>query len=34
MKRYAICGVSNRALQMFIRPIVEEFSKQGQVVVY
>lgn len=32
MKRYAICGVSNRAIGMFIRPIVEHFSSNHKVV--
>ncbi|WP_366160115.1 Gfo/Idh/MocA family oxidoreductase [Bacillus infantis] len=28
MKKYAICGVSNRALEMFMRPMMNEFSKE------
>lgn len=32
MKKYAICGVSNRAIGMFIRPIVNRFSATAQVV--
>ncbi len=32
MKRYAVCGVSNRAISMFIRPIVNQFSEMAEVV--
>ncbi|GIN57054.1 putative oxidoreductase YteT [Lederbergia ruris] len=32
MKKYAICGVSNRAIGMFIRPIVQHFSSENEVV--
>ncbi|MEK3888342.1 Gfo/Idh/MocA family protein [Bacillus sp. FSL K6-3431] len=32
MKRYAICGVSNRAIGMYIRPIVQQFSLEHKVV--
>ncbi|MBD8025497.1 Gfo/Idh/MocA family oxidoreductase [Ureibacillus sp. Re31] len=31
-KKYVICGVSNRALQMFIGPMIKEFSKECQIV--
>ena len=32
IKRYAVCGVSARAIWMFIKPIVEKFSESAQVV--
>jgi predicted dehydrogenase len=32
MKKYVICGVSNRALEMFIKPILNEFSKENEIV--
>lgn len=32
MKKYVICGVSNRALQMFIKPLLNEFSQDHEVV--
>lgn len=32
MKKYVICGVSNRALQMFIGPLLNEFSKENKIV--
>ncbi|BAB04206.1 Gfo/Idh/MocA family oxidoreductase [Halalkalibacterium halodurans] len=32
MKKYAICGVSNRALRMFIAPILDQYAKNHQVV--
>lgn len=32
MKKYVICGVSNRALQMFIGPIINEFSRESEIV--
>jgi predicted dehydrogenase len=32
MKRYVVCGVSNRAISMFIGPIVNRFSAYAQVV--
>src|SRR5690606_25943441 len=32
MKRYAICGLSNRALKMFIPPLIEKFAKQSEIV--
>lgn len=32
MKKYAICGVSNRAIGMFIRPIIQKFSHENEVV--
>ena len=31
-KRYAVCGVSNRAIHMFIGPMVKTFSEQAEVV--
>lgn len=31
-KKYVICGVSNRALQMFIGPMIKEFSKECEIV--
>lgn len=31
-KRYAVCGVSNRAISMFIGPLVNTFSAYGEVV--
>lgn len=32
MRKYAICGLSNRALGMFIRPLLNEFSTNNQIV--
>jgi predicted dehydrogenase len=32
MKKYAICGVSNRALNMFIGPLLNEFSQGNRIV--
>lgn len=32
MKKYVICGVSNRALQMFIKPLVNQFSQDHEIV--
>ena len=32
MKKYAVCGVSNRAIGMFVKPIVNRFSSTAQVV--
>lgn len=32
MKRYVVCGVSNRAISMFIGPIVKRFSAYAKVV--
>lgn len=32
MKKYAVCGVSNRAIGMFIKPIIKMFSTTSQVV--
>ncbi|UOQ43974.1 Gfo/Idh/MocA family oxidoreductase [Halobacillus salinarum] len=32
MKKYAICGVSNRAIGMFIQPMVKKFSASSRVV--
>jgi len=32
LKKYAVCGVSNRAIGMFIRPIIQEFSSKSEVV--
>lgn len=32
MKKYVICGVSNRALEMFIKPLLNEFSKENEIV--
>ena len=32
IKRYAVCGVSARAIGMFIKPIVKDFSDSAQVV--
>ncbi|MDR4887178.1 Gfo/Idh/MocA family oxidoreductase [Fredinandcohnia sp. QZ13] len=32
MKRYAVCGLSNRALKMFIPPLLEKFAKQSEIV--
>lgn len=32
MKKYVICGVSNRALEMFIKPLLNEFSKDNEIV--
>ncbi|MBS4207840.1 Gfo/Idh/MocA family oxidoreductase [Bacillus sp. FJAT-50079] len=32
MKTFAICGVSNRAMSMFIQPLVTEFSERNQIV--
>lgn len=31
-KRYAVCGVSNRGLNMFIGPLLREFSDHGEIV--
>ncbi|MBA4493572.1 Gfo/Idh/MocA family protein [Paenactinomyces guangxiensis] len=32
MKKYAICGVSNRALTMFIKPLLRQFSHGNKIV--
>ncbi len=32
MKRYAVCGVSNRAISMFLKPICTTFSEHAQLV--
>lgn len=32
MKRYAVCGVSARAIGMFIKPMVERFYHNSQLV--
>lgn len=32
MKRYAVCGVSKRAIDMFIKPILHTFAGTGEVV--
>ena len=32
MKKYVICGVSNRALEMFIKPLLNEFSNENEIV--
>ncbi len=32
MKRYAICGVSNRAIGMFAKPVLEQFSANHSIV--
>ena len=32
VKRYAVCGVSARAIAMFIKPIVSDFSGTAKVV--
>lgn len=32
VKKYAICGVSNRAIGMFIRPIIQHFSSKNEIV--
>lgn len=32
IKRYAVCGVSARAIGMFIKPIVKDFSGAAEVV--
>lgn len=32
MKRFAICGVSNRALGMFMKPMLKHFSEGNQIV--
>jgi predicted dehydrogenase len=32
MKRYAVAGVSNRAIGMFIKPLVNEFADAGELV--
>ncbi|MDQ0973191.1 putative dehydrogenase [Neobacillus niacini] len=32
MKKYVICGVSNRALEMFIKPNLNEFSNENEIV--
>lgn len=32
LRKYAICGLSNRALKMFIGPLLNEFSANNQVV--
>ncbi len=32
MKRFAVCGVSNRAIGMFITPIVKKYSTQSEIV--
>lgn len=32
MKKFAVCGVSNRAMGMFIKPIISTFENQGQLV--
>ena len=31
-KRYAVCGVSNRAIAMYIKPIMESFSNSAELV--
>ncbi len=31
-KKYAICGVSNRSLKMFIGPMLSTFSNQPEIV--
>ena len=31
-KRYAVCGVSNRAISMYIKPIMESFSNSAELV--
>ena len=31
-KRYAVCGVSNRAITMYIKPIMESFSNSAELV--
>lgn len=31
-RRYAICGVSNRSVKMYIGPILQTFSKQAEIV--
>src|SRR5699024_437597 len=32
LKRYAVCGVSNRAIGMFIRPIIQDYHADNEVV--
>ncbi|WP_050182889.1 Gfo/Idh/MocA family protein [Domibacillus robiginosus] len=32
MRKYAVCGVSKRAIGMFIQPLIENFSEAGQLV--
>ncbi|WP_042461636.1 Gfo/Idh/MocA family protein [Neobacillus dielmonensis] len=32
MKKYVICGVSNRAINMFIKPLINEFSEENRIV--
>ncbi|WP_088102022.1 Gfo/Idh/MocA family protein [Halalkalibacter urbisdiaboli] len=32
MNRIAVCGVSNRALGMFIEPVIQQFAQQNQIV--
>ena len=32
MKKYAICGVSNRAITMFIQPMLKNFTQQARLV--
>ncbi|MCT8139618.1 Gfo/Idh/MocA family oxidoreductase [Anaerobacillus sp. CMMVII] len=32
MKRFVICGLSNRAIKMFIGPMLEKFSSQNEIV--
>ena len=32
MKKYAVCGVSNRAITMFIEPMLKNFTQQARLV--
>ncbi|KMY48581.1 Gfo/Idh/MocA family protein [Peribacillus loiseleuriae] len=32
MKRYVICGISNRAMTMFIKPMLQQFHKESTIV--
>ncbi|MBD1379398.1 Gfo/Idh/MocA family protein [Metabacillus arenae] len=32
MRKYAICGLSNRAMKMFIKPLLNEFAANNQIV--
>ncbi|WP_223588780.1 Gfo/Idh/MocA family protein [Neobacillus bataviensis] len=32
MKKYVICGVSNRALEMYMKPLLNEFSAENRIV--
>jgi len=32
MNRIVVCGLSNRALGMFIQPVITQFSQQNEIV--